>query len=242
MMKYLSVRKYAALIVLLLSTLACSISLPSVPNVPGLGEPTPEPSPTPETDSISFQTLTYRISMTEGEQIPGTGLVYVSKQENGFAVEIDGLPALKRSGDSFSWRGVVSPGVIGRYDLRITTTLLGELIALGPVQVNVLNPAPLELGYNQPPAAPLEFEELLIDYRVPVGEFIPGTTISYIGLTDQGGELAGTSGYPYIRQADSFSWIGQLRDNVVVRYDLRVTTISENDIRLVGTAKMWVYP
>lgn len=230
------------LILAAISLLACSISVPDLSNVPGLREPTPIPSPTPKTDSISFQTLTYRIALEEGEGVPGTGLVYRAKTNEGFAVDIDGLSALKKSGDSFTWRGVVAPGVVGKYDLRITTTLIGDLIALGPVQINILNPTPLELGFTQPAASPLEFEELLIDYQVPIGQVIPGTTISYIGLTDQGGQLAGTSGYPYIQQADSFTWLGQLRDNVIVQYQLRVATISEDQIRLVGTAKLWIYP
>lgn len=239
---FTSPRQFLILAAIALTLLACSISVPDLSGVPGFAAPTPEPSPTPETDSISFQTLTYRIALEEGEQVPGTGLIYRMKTSDGFAVDIDGLSALKKSGDSFAWRGVIAPGVVGKYDLRITTTLIGDLIALGPVQVNILNPTPLELSFTEPAAAPLQFDELLVDYQVPVGQVIPGTTISYIGLSDQGAQLAGTSGYPYIQQADSFTWMGQLKSNVIVQYQLRVATISEDKLRLVGTARLWIYP
>ena len=227
---------------LVLSTLACSISLPDLSSVPVIGDPTAVPSPTPEGDSITFRTLTYRISLSEGESVPGTGLRFIGKRDNGFDITIDGLPTFKRSGDSFPWRGVVAPGVVGVYDLRLTTTLLGELIAVGPVQVTILNPAPLELNNTQPTPAVYEFEELLIDYLVPVGRLIPGTTLTYLGQTEQGAQLSGTLGYPYLQQADSLTWTGQLRSNVILRYDLRVTSISETGLRLVGTAKLWVNP
>ncbi len=225
-----------------LAMLACGIQLPDLSGVPLIGEPTPVPTATPDGDSITFRTLTYRVALAEGEAVPGTGLRYIRSQSDGFDVTIDGLPALKRSGDSFVWRGVVAPGVVGQYDLRLTTTLLGELIAVGPVHITVLNPAPVELSNAAPPPAALQIEELLIDYLVPVGRLIPGTTRSFIGLTDQGAQLAGTTGYPYLRQADSLTWTGQLRSNVILRYDLRVSSVSENGLRLVGTAKLWINP
>lgn len=223
-----------------LTLLACGINVPDISSVPIIGDPTAAPSPTPEGDSISFRTLTYRVALTEGETVPGTGLRYVGPRDGGFDVSIDGLPAFKRSGDSFPWRGVVAPGVVGQYDLRLTTTMMGELIAVGPATITVLNPGPLELAGTQPFPADLEFEELLVDYVVPVGRLIPGTTLSYIGLTDQGGQLAGTGGFPYLRQGDSFTWTGQLRSNVALRYDLRVTGITDNGMRLVGTGKLWI--
>lgn len=224
----------------LLPMLACG-PIPEMDGIlSGVGEPTAEPTPTPEGDTITFQTITYRVSLVPGETIPGTSMTYVGQNNSAYEVSIDGLPAYKQPADSLSWKGIVGPGVTGRYNLRLATTILGELFAAGTVNITVLNPFPIELPSNQEITAPLYFNELVAQYYVPVGRAIPGTSLVYQGSSELGAELTGTAGYPYFAQGDSLRWTGQLRDNVFLRYNLRILTISAEGMRVAGTAELWV--
>ena len=60
-------------------------------------------------------------------------------------------------------------------------------------------------------------------------------------MAEQGAELAGTTNYPYYQQGDSLVWQGQLRDNVILRYDLRFISVGDSSIQLTGVAKLWIY-
>ena len=229
---------------LLFPLLACNVTTSDVIGVAErvVRDPTPFPPPTPQGDTISFNTLTYRRLLSEGEFIPGTRMRYIGANGNSYIVEIDGLNATKRAADSFAWKGLIAPAVVARYNLRLTSSLLNsDLAAVGPVEIMILSPNPTQLPNSEPLAADIEFEELLINYNVPVGFTVPGTTLSYVGLTEQGAELAGTDGYPYFQQGDSLVWVGQLRDNVILRYDLRIISTGTDAMRLTGVAKLWVY-
>jgi hypothetical protein len=204
------------------------------------GTPTPEPTSTPQGDSIHFQVPLFRTSLAEGATVPGTLMTYVGRDNNAYQVRIDGLPAAKQSGDSFAWKGTMAPGVVGHYQLRLTTAVGGELIAAGPVSISVLNPFPLELPSNETPTGTLFFNEIVAGYYVPVGHAIPGTSLVYQGRSELGATLSGTTGYPHFQQGDSLRWTGQLRDNVFVRYNLRLITIADEGIRVAGTAELWV--
>ena len=67
-----------------------------------------------------------------------------------------------------------------------------------------------------------------------------------LGSLDQGegdqqsqlAQLSGMSGYPYLALGDSLVWTGRLRENVYIRYSLRVTGLSEDGLRLAGTADL----
>jgi hypothetical protein len=82
----------------------------------------------------------------------------------------------------------------------------------------------------------------VIAQSVAVGQTIPGTTLVYAGETDQGAAFTGTSQYPYRALADSLVWLGQLRNNVYVRHNLRVVAFNANSLSLAGTAEVWVVP
>jgi len=92
------------------------------------------------------------------------------------------------------------------------------------------------------------FTNIVADYTVPVGYQIPGTTAVFNGVEDrgQGGQtirvarISGMSGYPYLALGDSFVWTGRIRGNVHLAYNLRVTSLNEEAIRLTGTAELWV--
>ncbi len=230
---------------LIFPLLACNISATDVLDIAELAvsEPAPLPSPTPQGDIIIFQTLNYSHTLVEGGFVPGTRMQYISANDNStYRVQINGREATKRPSDSLAWKGIIAPGVVGEYDLRLTSAFLtNDLAALGEVTIYVLNPAPTQLPNNTSPIAPLSFETIIVDYIVPVGHTIPGTTLTYIGIAENGSaELAGTTGHPFYQQGDSFLWTGYLRDNVTLRYELNFNNVTAETIQLTGTAKLWV--
>lgn len=229
--------------------LALSLVLGACSLVPGLGPSGPPPSPTPMGDTLSYTIPAYTINLSPGDTVPGTRLQYVERRDDGYLVRIDGLEATKRLGDSFFWSGVIAPGVFASYNLRLTTDVFGKLPAAGPVEVIIFNPEPMEAALPPELAGiPSMYSNILIDYQMPPGMTIPGTTIIYEGIVTQGdgqqatelAQLTGTSGYPYLALGDSLVWSGRLRENVHVRYNLRVTTLNEYGLRLSGTAELWI--
>ncbi|RMG91616.1 MAG: hypothetical protein D6706_18060 [Chloroflexi bacterium] len=218
--------------------------------VPGIGSATPVATPTPLGDTISFTIPAYTISLEPGEVVPGTQIEYVGRAGDVYKVKIDGLEANKRSGDSLIWNGVIAPGVFANYNLRLTTAVFGEVPVAGPVQLLVFNPEPTEIEASELEqlTTRYHFGNIVINYFVPAGSIIPGTTILFEGLepqppgsqSAQQGRLAGLSGYPLVALGDSLVWTGRLRDNVTIRYNLRVASLSEDGIRLAGTAELWI--
>lgn len=201
---------------------------------------TPVPSPTPVGDTLTYVVPLYNVTLNPGEYVPGTQLRYLQRNGDAYDVTIDGLGATKRTADSFNWHGVVAPGVVARYNLRLTPAFGERLTAAGPVNISVLNPVPVSLQGATPVTATLHYGGIIDRFVVPVGTIIPGTTIIYEGQAQEGVQLGGTGGYPYFSQGDSVIWTGRLRDNVTIRYDLRVEGFDENNLRLIGTAELWV--
>lgn len=227
---------------LLLTVSACSL-------IPGLVPSGPPPTPTPPGDTLSYTIPAYTVNLSPGDRVPGTRLQYIERSDEGYLVKIDGLEATKRTGDSFFWSGVIAPGVFANYNLRLTTDVFGKLPAAGPVEIIILNPEPMEAALpSELAAASPSFNNILVNYQIPPGMTIPGSTVVYEGTITQGeGQqaaqlawLTGLSGYPYLALGDSLVWVGRLRDNVYVRYSTRVTTMNEYGLRLSGTAELWI--
>ena len=236
---------------LMLGSLALACSMPDLPAIPFIQSEEPQPVellPTPVGDTLAFLVPAYAINLDPGETVPGTRLTYVGRSGSDYEVLIDGQTAFKRTGDSFFWSGVVAPGVFGNYNLRLTASLFGGLPVAGPVEVILFNPEPLELPGDTEPEARLHFGNLVIDYRVPAGVSVPGTTLVFAGVETQGiGEqskqlarFTGLQGYPNLAVGDSLVWMGRLRDNAIVRYNLRLLSFDENSIHLVGTGDLWI--
>ena len=226
--------------------LACAI-----PQIGGRAEPTPVPAPTPMGDTLILMVPLYRIGLEPGAAVPGAELSYVGQSSGGYDVIIGGLAANKRSGDSFSWQGVVAPGVIANYNLRLTTTLLGRLVAAGPVTLNVFNPLPVATNVVPAESEGLYYNNIAMQYLVPPGRAIPVTTLIYEGIIEPGGPenlaeqmayLSGVEGYPYFAFGDSIGWTGKLRHNVTIRYSFRVVSMDENGLRVAGSAELWALP
>ena len=227
---------------LALATLACV--------VPGFDETDPDPTPTAVGDTIFFNIPVYTYQLSPGDTVPGTGLHFNGRQGDAYEVVIDGQPTLKRAGDSFYWSGVLAPGVFANFNLRLTTSFVGGMPVAGPVEIIVLNPVPIEQTTTPEVENMLHFSSIVADYTVPVGYTVPGTSLMYEGVEQrgQGGQLtnfarlSGTSGYPYLAFGDSLVWTGKLLENVHIRYNLRVTSLKEDALRLTGTAELWVLP
>ncbi|MCI0399420.1 MAG: hypothetical protein L0332_29300 [Chloroflexi bacterium] len=229
-----SKRAATILILLGLTSLACVFS--------GGGNSTPTPEVAPS-NLLIYVLPVYAITLEPGQTVPGTGLHYVDKQGDVFNVTIDGVLAPKRFGDSFAWQGVIAPGVIAEYDLRLSPTFIGNsLVAAGRVEISVLNPIPVEASNVGVSADARYFGNIEIVYNVAKGQQMQGTTLVYEGQTDQGAQFTGISGYPYRAVGDSLVWEGRLRGNVTVRYNLRVLGLDSEAVRLAGTAELWVEP
>jgi hypothetical protein len=231
---------------LALPALACST--PSIPFIQAPASPTPEPLTVQSVDTLSLLAPAYAVRLQPGETVPGTRLTYVGRSGDAYEVSIDGQTASKQSGDSFFWSGVIAPGVFANYNLRLTTSLFGGLPVGGPVELIVLFPEPVEVESTEGLDTRFHFSNLLLDYKIPAGSFVPGTTLIFEGVEtqgagDQGNKLArfnGFNGYPYLAVGDSLVWSGRLRDNVVVRYNLRTITFDEERIHLIGTGDLWI--
>jgi hypothetical protein len=232
-----------------LPALACKVpEFPDKPSIPGLVEPTPVGSPTPMGDSISYLIPAYSQNLKPGETISGTQLTYIRSTENGHEVTIGGQQAIKKAGDSFYWSGVIAPGVFANYNLRLTTSLFGGMPVAGPVELIVLFPDPQAYPLDNEPNAKLHLGNIVLDYHVPPNNNIPGTTLVYQGLENQGlgsqsttlARIGGLSGYPNLAVGDSLVWTGLLRNNVAVRYNMRVVSFDEERLRVVGTGELWI--
>ena len=46
--------------------------------------------------------------------------------------------------------------------------------------------------------------------------------------------------YPFFAVEDSLIWVGKLREEVTVRYNLRVNRMDDYGLHLAGTAELWV--
>jgi hypothetical protein len=223
--------------VLVLTTLSCVVD-------EFADEPTITPAPQQASDYLTYTSPTYNISLSAGEIVPGTRLQYVGRAGEVYNVSIDGQPLTRQGGDSLPWQGVVAPGVFGKYNLRITPSFgIESLIAAGPVELIILNPVPTEVA-NLPLSidSAYHYTGVLVGEAVPVGQVIPGTTLIYAGETAQGASFSGTTQYPFRALGDSLVWLGQLRDNVYIRHNLRVITFDADRLRLGGTAEIWVIP
>ncbi len=188
--------------------------------------------------------LTYtapvEISVKAGENLPGTDIRYVGKSEKGAEVLIAGQHAFKQKGDSLDWKGNPVEDVSVDLSLRILWFTEETLHLVGTGKVVVRQPAP-QSGLIQTDS-PLKFANAPVTYGVARNEYIPGTTIEYLGKEEKGAHLGGIDGYPYRKGADSILWEGRLKDKVYLRLNVRVLYIGEDSLRVGGTASIWIAP
>jgi hypothetical protein len=229
MMKEVALFRWLALFLILVTATSCSL-LESQ-----LG--TPEPTEEPAAGQLVYP-APYRAVLDAGESVPGADLEYVGEDDQGIHVRIGGQDAYKKVGDSFNWRGNPAPGVELDYKLRIVGVYLGVFQAWG--QVDIIISDPVVAVAELPEEAPFVFSAVVVDHTVPRGEAIPGTTLTYLGSTERGAEFGGLDGYAFREVADSLDWSGQVRDNVFVDLQLRVRAIDEDEVKVIGTATVWI--
>ena len=185
-------------------------------------------------------TAPVEISVKAGENLPGTSIRYVGKSEKGAEVLIAGQHAFKQKGDSLDWKGDPVEGASVDLSLRILrfTEDTLHLVGTGKVVVRQPNPQPAFIQTDWP----LKFTNAPVTYGVARNEYIPGTTVEYLGKEEEGAHLGGIDGYPYRKGADSILWEGKLREKVYLRLNVRVLYIGENSLRVGGTADIWIVP
>ena len=211
-----------------------------------LSSPTPQPAPTPVGDTSTFHIPAPRFNyaLQPNQLIPGTQLEFINKQDGIFNVRIDGFAAQKKAGDSFSWRGVVAPGVVAAYNLRLLPTLRADqLVANGSVTIDILDPNPVELRELPTDlATAITLQDITIDDVIPIGQILPGTSLIWQNGANGFVEFAGTTGLPRYALGDSLRWIGSLRPNIFIVYDVKLIGIEPHGLRVRGTATLFILP
>lgn len=191
----------------------------------------------PNADKLSYN-LPTTLSIERGAALYGTNIVYESFSEDGVWLVIDGQRALKRKGDSVSWAGSFRPETETELDLRVIWTTEEKVDLAGTAKVTVNNVVPQKRGIAT--TSPITFSGP-VAYGVAKDSFIPGTTLSYVGATEQGAQLAGLDAdYPYRQIGDSILWEGTLRDGVYLRAELRTVQFDNNGLRLAGISTLWL--
>jgi hypothetical protein len=191
-----------------------------------------------ETSQLSYAGPV-EISIERGAFLPGTDIQYVEETEAGALVLIGGSQATKKIGDSLDWEGEMAGQVSVEQNLRVVFFTEATLQTAGTVRVNVDRPAPAVGAADV--QAPVHFK-LPIGYDVEKGQAIPGTTITYLGQTEDGAELGNVEGYPYRKIGDSIQWEGTLGDGVWLQLNGRTALITEDRLGVVGTADLWIRP
>jgi hypothetical protein len=213
----------------------------SLPIIGGDDDSTPTPSPD---DIVTFDIPLFSTTLSPGETIQATQMSYLGREGPAYKVTIDGQEALKRVGDSFQWRGVIAPGVASRYNLRISPTFSSsDMLAIGSVELNIFNPVPVQLeNPGADSTAELHFSNVKIDHKVISGGQVPGTPFVFEEMTVDGAKFSGVEGFPYRAIGDSLFWSGRLRGNVAASYEMRVASLNEERVRLIGIAELWITP
>jgi len=187
--------------------------------------------------------LTYQlataITVPVGEELPPTGIRYDRMEDRGAYLIIDGQQALKKKGDSLSWSGTPRDGVSLTLKQRVLWYTEDELHLVGTAEVAVDDALPTAGPVAT--TSPVKYSGP-VAYGVEKGSMIPGSSLTYLGETDDGAELGGLSEYPYRMAGDSIVWEGTLRPGVYSRLDLRVVQFDGRTLRVGGVVTLWIGP
>jgi hypothetical protein len=187
-------------------------------------------------------------SISVGSSLPGTDIEYLGLTNDKTAqVRLDKQRAIKRGGDSLTWKGNPVEGVEIKLSDRVLWYNEKRLQLAGTIRlrVNQANPKPGPV----PQIADSSSSSFLV-YKVPViyrvkqGETIPGTTLTYEGNTDKGAQLSGLPNdeYPYRQVGDSISWQGQLRSNTYLDLIARTVYYNNDSLNVTGVATIILAP
>jgi hypothetical protein len=179
------------------------------------------------------------IGIGSGELLAGTNIRYLGRNEQGAQVAFGDREMTRKIGDPVEWKGEMVSGVEVDETLRAILITDDTLQTAGTVRIIVNDPQPQVEEANT--SAPVHFT-LPVGYHVKVGEVIPGTTITYLGKTEDGAQLNREDGYDYRKLGDSITWEGKLRPGLWLELDLRTALITEEQIDVLGTAGIWIQP
>ncbi len=179
------------------------------------------------------------VTIGQGEFLPGTDIQYLGQTDEGAEVSIGGQKATKKGGDSLDWRGDMVRGVDVDQTLRVALATEEALHTIGTVRVIVSNPQSQPEPANR--AAPVHYK-LPVGYHIETGGTIPGTTVAYLGKTEEGAQLGNVEGYPYRKLGDSINWAGKLREGLWLELSLRTALITDSQLDVLGTADLWIVP
>jgi len=186
-------------------------------------------------------TTAFERSIPAGQSLLGTDIKYIGKTEQGAQMSIGGQTALKRTLDSLTWRGEPVPGVSVDYNLRVIAFDDKVLQAGGTAKVIISHVKALAVSPSSLPKDALTFKGV-VNYSVPRGKSIPGTTVTYDGKTPDGAKLGGIEGYPFRKEADSIAWVGMLSDKCFLQLDLRLVVYTDSAMQVTGTATLYLKP
>lgn len=108
--------------------------------------------------------------------------------------------------------------------------LAGIVLALSMVLVPACKTGkPGELVYTAP-----------YEMGVTAGEYLPGTGIRYVGLTDQGAHLTIDGEDAYKQKGDSLEWSGKPVNNAELDFSGRVVWYTETTCHILGSATITI--
>jgi|GEM_PF-1469954 hypothetical protein len=231
---WVQARRLWPAVFLLLAVLGCSINpVTSTPTPP------PPPPPTPAGNTFYFN-APYSITLPPQTRVPGTRILYIGLRDGFYEFQIDGLIARYVVNNSLNWDGVIAPSVVADYRLTVLSSSGDQVFLNGTTRVSVLNPQPVEIPISLLPETVPDFSNIPIDYLVPPGQMVPGTTLRYEGQQDGNAIFSGGSGLPAYPLGNSVIYSGRLTTNVIIRYDLVVSRLDDSGVGLSGPARVWI--
>jgi hypothetical protein len=108
--------------------------------------------------------------------------------------------------------------------LAILILILGLVLTPGcktPKEGELIYTAPYEMG-------------------VDVGEYLPGTGIRYVGITDTGAHLTIDGQDAYKQKGDSLNWSGKPADFAALAFSGRVVWYTDTACHMLGTATLTI--
>lgn len=206
--------------------------------------PTVVPTVAPPSDMLSLTATQYTYTLIKDMEVPGTGIVYRSKDENdNVYIDLDGQPSVRRFGDNLIGSKILVPGVLGDYSLRLVNKSYSDPYIFGPVTLTIFNPSPVEMvgSTGEPAGAKIIYDGIPIDYRIPAGRGLPGSTVTYLNSKDGIANLGGSAQFRTLPEGNSFVWAGRLNAYTVIQYDLRAIRVTTAELQMIGTAKIYLY-
>ena len=208
-----------------------------------IASPTPNATPTPLTNLLELTAPDTLITLAQNGATQNSKIIYRGKTESRYSVEIDQQLTEKRVGDSVIWDSFVAPGVSAEYVMRIVDNGGSDDLAMvGTVDLLVFNPRPTSAPNADIFPTDLVYEAD-INYVVPLGQTVPGTTWRYVGLDANGRvQFEGERGVTLYTQGDGLFWRGWINPAVFGDYELTIIQAEAGQVRVTGVAKLIIFP